>query len=110
MRPQFTTKQLLSAQKLLLEQEEFVKKGYGSVKNTTVVQHKMLPNTIIIRYEKVYIMGGEYEYEHPIATIDQTGRIEFIDNKFKDVFERSAFLAECYPLEIEDTSKFLIID
>jgi hypothetical protein len=69
-----------------------------------------MPNTIIIKYDKLYVMGGEYEYEYPIATIDQSGKIEFIEKNFKDVFQRSAFLSECVPFDLEDRNEYQIID
>jgi hypothetical protein len=55
-------------------------------------------------------MGGEYEYEYPIATIDQEGKLEFINDKFKDVFQRSAFISECIPLDIQDPMQYQLID
>jgi hypothetical protein len=110
MRPKLTTKQLESCKRLLNELNQFVNKRYGSVKNIMILTHKMLPEKIIIKYEKIYVMGGEYEYEYPISTIDQDGKIDFIDNNFKDVFARSAFLSECLPLDINDSSQYQQID
>jgi hypothetical protein len=55
-------------------------------------------------------MAGERDYEFRIATIDQEGVIEFIDNKFKDIFERASFLSECLPLNIDDENQYYKID
>lgn len=110
MRLQLTNKQLEATNKLLKELDEFVNKGYGSVKKILIMKHNMMPNTVIVKYDKVYGMGGDYEFEYPIAAINQAGNIEFIEGKFKDVFERSAFLAECVPFELDDRSKYEIID
>lgn len=110
MRLQLTTKQLMSANKLLEEIKDFVNRGYGTVNKILVLRYSLMPNTIIIKYDKLYVMGGEYEYEYPIATIDQSGKIEFIENNFKDVFQRSAFLSECVPFDLEDRNEYQIID
>jgi len=110
MRLQLTTKQIMSANKLLEELKEFVNKGYGTISKILVLKYSLMPNTIIIKYDKLYIMGGEYEYEYPIATIDQSGKIEFIEKNFKDVFQRSAFLSECVPFDLEDRNEYQIID
>ena len=110
MRVQLTNKQLITANRLLEELKEFVNKGYGTVKQVLILRNNMMPNTIIIKYDKVFVMGGEYEYEYPIATIDQDGKLEFINDKFKDVFQRSAFIPECIPLDIEDPMQYQLID
>lgn len=110
MKPNLTTKQLLATNRLLKNLKDFADKRYGTINNLLILKHNMLPNTIIVKYDKVYTMGGEMEYEFVIATIDNDGKIEFIDKKFKDVFERSAFLSECLPLDIEDETKYQKID
>jgi hypothetical protein len=110
MRLQLTTKQLLSAKNLLLELKNFNEKGLGSVNNVLVLKNNMLPNTIVIKYEKTYVMGGEYEREFSIATIKQDGEIDFIDKQFKDIFQKSAFLSECIPFDLEDTNSYQQID
>ena len=55
-------------------------------------------------------MGGERSYEFRIATIDQSGNIDFIDQKFKDIFERASFLSDCLPLNIVDDKNYEKID
>lgn len=110
MRQQLTTKQLLAAKNLLLELKQFQDKRLGSVANVLVLRNNMLPNTIIIKYEKTYAMGGDFEHEFSIASINQEALIEFIDKKFKDVFEKSAFLSECIPFDLEDINSYQQID
>lgn len=110
MRQQLTTNQLLSARNLLLELKKFQDRRLGSVENVMVLKNNMLPNTIVIKYEKNYVVAGELEYQFAIAAIKQDGEIEFIDKKFKDVFEKSAFLSECIPFDLEDANSYQQID
>lgn len=110
MRLQLTTKQLLSAKNLLLQLKQFQDKQLGSVNNVMVLKNNMLTNTILIKYEKTYVMGGEYEREFSIASIKQDGEIDFINKQFKDVFQKSAFLSECIPFDLEDTNSYQQID
>jgi hypothetical protein len=110
LKPQLTTKQLLATTTLLKNLKEFVDKKYGSIYNVDVIQNQGLANTIVIKYEKESAIGGERDYEFKIAIIDQMGQINFIDNKFKDIFERAAFLSECLPLNIDDDKQYDKID
>jgi hypothetical protein len=110
IKPQVTTKQLLATTTLLKNLKEFVDKKYGSIYNLNVIQNQGLPNTIVVKYEKESTMAGERDYEFRIATINQEGHIDFIDTKFKDIFERASFLSECLPLNIDDENQYDKID
>lgn len=110
MKMTLSTKQILSAKKLLKELKEFTDKRYGNVENIFIAKHHMMPNTIIIKYEKTFILGGDYEFEYAIAAIDQKGEIEFLDEKLKDIFQRSAFLSECVPFDMENENNYQLID
>ena len=110
MRLQITQKQITAARLLLQELDEYVGKGYGSITKLLILKNDMLPNTIIIKYDKVFVMSGDFEYEYPIAAIKQSGETEFIGDRFKDIFERSSFLAECQPLDLDNTNDYYLID
>jgi hypothetical protein len=110
MRTQITQKQLNAAKTLLRELDEFVNRGHGTITMLAILKNEMLPNTIIVKYNKLYVMGGEFDYQYPIAAIKQSGDIEFLQNNFKDVFTRSSFLAECLPLDLDNPNDFQIID
>lgn len=110
IKPQITTKQLMATNTLLKNLKSFVDKKYGSIYNLAIVQNQGLPDTIVIKYEKESSLAGERDYEFRIATIGQDGNINFIDHKFKDIFERAAFLSECLPLNIEDEKQYDKID
>lgn len=110
MKMKLSTKQILSAKKLLNELKEFTDKRYGNVQNIFIAKHHMMPDTIIIKYEKTFILGGDYEYEYAIASINQQGEIEFLGDRFKDVFQRSAFLSECIPFDMQDENNYQLID
>jgi hypothetical protein len=108
MKPQITTKQLLATTKLLGNLKEFSNKKYGSIDE--LITNKMLPNTILVKYEKSFTTAGGQDYEFRIASIGQDGEIDFLDDKFKDIFERSAFLAECKFLNLENVNEYEKID
>lgn len=110
MRLQITQKQITAARILLNELDTFVKQGYGTITKLLILKNNMLPNTIIIKYDKVFVMNGDFEYEYPIAAITQDGQTEFIGTKFKDIFERSAFLSECQPLDLDNPNDYYLID
>lgn len=110
MKPKLTTKQLMSAQTLLKNLDKFVVLGYGTIEGLAVLQHNDLPNTIIIKYQKNYEESGDIKFAFQIATIDQFGVIDFIQDKFKDVFQKSQFLAETMPLNLDNESTYDKID
>lgn len=110
MKPQLTQKQIFSTMTLLKNLSDFVKKGFGTIDEVMVLTNKALPNTVIIKYEKRFTTAGEPDYEYKISSITQDGEISFLDGKFKDVFERVAFLAECKPFNIEDDTSYEKID
>jgi hypothetical protein len=110
LKPQLTEKQLVASATLLKNLKTFVDKKYGSIYNLGIIQNQGLKNTIVVKYEKESALAGEQDYEFKIATITPDGKIEFIDNKFKDIFERAAFLSECLPLNIEDETQYDKID
>jgi hypothetical protein len=110
IKPKLTQKQLLATTTLLKNLKTFVDKKYGSIYNIGIIQNQGLANTIVVKYEKESAVAGDREYEFKIATIGQDGKINFIDDKFKDIFERAAFLSECLPLNIEDDKEYDKID
>jgi hypothetical protein len=110
MKPQITTKQLLAVRQLLSNLKEFSDKKYGSIRELMIMTNKMLPNTILVKYEKNFVTAGAQDYEFRIAAIGQDGEILFLDDKFKDLFERASFLAECKLFEIEDANEYEKID
>lgn len=110
MKPQITTKQLASTRQLLKNLKDFTEKRYGNITELMIMTNRMLPNTIIVKYEKTFTSAGNQDYEFKIATIDPSGEIAFIDDKFKDVFERAAFLAECKFLRLENENDYEKID
>lgn len=110
MRQKITTKQLLATRKLLSNLNDFQTKGLGSIGEMTVMTHQMLPNSILIKYEKDYAMSDGMVHEFKIAQIDQDGGIQFIQDKFKDAFEQAAFLSVCTPFNLEDEKEYDKID
>jgi hypothetical protein len=110
IKPQLTKNQLVATATLLKNLKDFADKKYGSISNVLILQHHGLPNTILVKYEKNSSIAGERSYEYRIASVNQEGKTEFIDNKFKDIFERAAFLSESIPLNIDDEKQYDKID
>lgn len=110
MKQKVTEKQLFSTIKLIKNLKEFVDKKYGMVNNLNVLTNNMTPDVIYVKYEKEFSSGGNRDYEFKIAAINQLGEISFIDNGFKNIFEKSAFLSECRPLNIENEYEYEKID
>lgn len=105
-----TTKQLNSMKKLLLNLKEFVDLKYGTIDNIVVMTHKLMPNSIMVKYEKNFTTAGQMDYENRIASVDLDGNITFIDQNFKNIFERSAFLSECHPFDLDNPNHYEKID
>lgn len=110
MKPQITTKQLEATRQLLKNLKEFSDKRYGSITELLILTNRLMPNTILVKYEKTFATAGNQDYEFKIASIEPSGDISFIDEKFKDVFQRSAFLAECKFFNLENESEYDKID
>lgn len=106
MKPKLSNTQILAVMQLLKNLSDFSKKGYGTIDEVLVLTNKAMPNTVIIKYEKRFTTAGELDYEFKIAAIGNDGQINFLDEKFKDVFERVAFLSECKPFNIEDENSY----
>jgi hypothetical protein len=110
MKPKIKTKQLLALTQILKNLKEFNEKGFGNILNIDVLTYVPEKGSVFIKYEKSYSDAGEMAYDYRIAKIDKDGVIDFIDNKFKDMFERSAFLSECVSFNIEDKNSYEKID
>lgn len=110
MKPKINTKQLLGLRRLLTNLEEFNKSGYGSITDIEILTYIPQRNSIFVKYEKSYSDAGEMAFDFRIAEVKKDGELEFIDEKFKDMFERSAFLSECVAFDIEDPTSYEKID
>ena len=110
MKQRVTTKQLVALAQLLKNLKEFGDKKYGTIDDLIIMTNKLSPNTIFVKYEKNFTSGGERDYQYRIASVDVDGNIAFIDDKFNDIFERSAFLSECKPFDMEDENQYEKID
>lgn len=110
MKPKITTKQLFALNKLMGNLKEFSDRGYGSINQVMVVTYVPNPNNIYVKYEKVYEESGSIKTEYVIVSINGIGEIDFIQDKFKDMFERAAFLSECVAFNIENPKEYEKID
>ena len=106
MKPKITSKQLVAIYNLLNGLQEFERKGLGRISNIITMVNFGALGDVFVRYEKEYGSSGEMFYEFRIAQIDKEGNVLFIDENFKNMFERSAFLGECKIFNIEDESQY----
>lgn len=109
MSVKLTKEQLMEARKLLNNLKAFASKGYGSVSSVIILTNKATPDVLYIKYERNFITAGEMDYENKIASIDRQGKIDFVDGRFSDVFERAAFISECKKLNLDDENSYTII-
>jgi hypothetical protein len=88
----------------------FVQKRYGNIEHLETMTNPIDNESVFIKYKKVYTEGGEMKEDFKIGKIDRAGNVMFIDDRFKNMFERYAFLSECISFDVKDESAYLIID
>lgn len=106
MKINITTKQLISTRRLFKNLDDFQKGRMGSITEVEVMIHPLLKDTVLVKYVKSYSLSGNMVTEFKIASIDNDGKIDFIEEKFKDAFEQAAFLSVCQPFNIEDQDEY----
>lgn len=110
MKPKITNKQLFSLIQLVQNLKDFNTSGFGTIENIEVMTYLPEKGSVIVKYEKTYSDAGEMAYDFRIVKISASGEIDFIDEKFKNMFERSSFLSECISFDIEDPTSYEKID
>lgn len=110
MKPNITQQQLLSLLNLISDLDAFNNKKLGRISNVATFTNPVEKNAIFLRYEKSYAISGERAYEYRIASISPDGKVEFIDGKFENMFQRYAFLSECQEFDISDKNAYKKID
>jgi len=110
MKPKLTNKQILSCMRLLQNLKKFVDMRYGSINDVKVMYSPLMKDSIIIKYTKSYSLAGEPSIEFKICDINKDGDMSLIDEKLKDIFQRSAFLSECIEFDITDENQYEKID
>ena len=110
MKTKITTKQLLATTTLLKNLKSFADMKAGTINKLQVATNELLTNTIVVRYEKEFSEMGGQKNEFKIATINQNGDINFIQDGFKDIFEKAAFVSECINFDISNPNNYEKID
>ena len=84
--------------------------GRGGKGQTARAGHKARPEwrDFIKRMPKLrgYSFQSISGVKNPVTAIN----LDLIEKNFKDVFQRSAFLSECVPFDLEDRNEYQIID
>jgi hypothetical protein len=110
MKAKLTTAQLLSLNKLLNNLKKFSESGFGNVNEVEVLLYLPMQKNIYLKYQKVYQESGSIKVEYQIASVDYKGEISFIQNDFKDIFQRSAFFSECIKIDMNNPNDYEKID
>ena len=110
MKPKLTKRQLIAIFNLMNNLKEIQDKNIAFIKDIITMVNFNFPNSVFLRYEKDYYSGGEARYEFKIAEIYEDGSTRFIDEKFKNIFDRYSFLGECKTFNIENPEEYDKID
>lgn len=88
----------IQAEKLNNLLENFIvyeNQNLGKISNIMLMTNPIFKGSIFIRYEQTSSMSAVENYDLEIVQISNFGELENINNKFKNAFERYAFLGEC---------------
>ena len=110
MKPKVTNLQIVAVINLIKNLKDFQNRGYGSITNMATFFHFGFPDAIFLRYEKDFTSGDDRIYEYKIAKVDKDGTVMFIDDNFKNIFERYSFLGESKPFDIENPNDYEKVD
>lgn len=110
MKPKINTKQLVAILNLIKRLKEVEAQKIAFFKDIICMVNFNFPNDIFLRYEKEYFEGDGGKYAIKIAQINEDGVVKFIDDDFKNIFERYSFLGECKTFDIENPDDYEKID
>jgi uncharacterized protein YheU (UPF0270 family) len=74
----------------------------GKITNIMLMTNPIFKGSIFIRYEQTSSMSAVENYDLEIVEINDIGLIEKLNDKFKNAFERYAFLGECVVFDKND--------
>lgn len=81
--------------------------NFGKISNILLMTNKFFEGSIFIRYEQTSSMSAVENYDLELVQIDSNGVMEKLNDKFKNAFERYAFLGECVAF---DKSEIVVED
>ena len=100
----------IQAEKLNNLLENFIvyeNQNFGKISNILLMTNKFFEGSIFIRYEQTSSMSAVENYDLELVQIDSNGVMEKLNDKFKNAFERYAFLGECVAF---DKSEIVVED
>lgn len=68
---------------------------FGKISNILLMTNKFFQGSVIVRFEQTSSMSVDEKYDLELVEIKPDGTMEKLNDKFKNVFERYAFLGEC---------------
>lgn len=110
MKLKITTKQIMSLNTLIKNIKTFNDKKYGTIYDLKIMSNSLMPNTILVKYNKSYSLANELRDEFIVTAVKQDGSVDTIQNKFADVFEQASFLSTCIPFDIDNMNQYDKID
>lgn len=81
--------------------------NFGKISNILLMTNKFFEGSIFIRYEQTSSMSAVENYDLELVQINSNGVMEKLNDKFKNAFERYAFLGECVAF---DKSEIVVED
>ena len=106
MKQKITNRQLVAILNLIKGLDDFQNRLLGRISNIMTMYNRSSPNNIFLRYEKEFVNGGELDYQFKIAEVTPEGIVTFIDDKFRDMFQRYSFLGECVVFDITNPDEY----
>ena len=69
--------------------------NFGKITNILMMTNKFFKDSIFLRYEQTSSTNPNEQYDFELLEITFDGTIVKLNDKFKNAFERYAFLGEC---------------
>lgn len=98
---EITQTQELGFKKLMANIADFSNK-YGSINNLIIMTNPNFPTSIFVKYNKQFGLVKDRKLEIKIVEITDEGQLIVINDVFKNIYERYAFLGECTPINAKD--------
>jgi hypothetical protein len=110
MKPKINRRQFVAIYNLLNNLKDINARKVAVISNIVTMVNFTMPKSVLIRYEKEFYSDGDVAYEYKICQVDEMGNLRFIDQDFKNIFDRYSFLGECKTFDLENPDDYEKID
>ncbi len=77
-------------------------KNMGKISKIMLMTNPFFEGSVFIRYEQTSSLDPSEKYNFEIVEINNLGVLEKVNQRFKNAFERYAFLGECVVFDKND--------